>query len=138
MCEELFGGDLDVTEMTPDPFESDKSQVRQYRDWLHERNERQLETSQKVETALEKMDSIQEARKQLGVLRYDIEDTVRLRRRSRRRRGRKPPTKKRSGWRSLTGRTSERLKRKRRSSIERRRNFAVRAQKRCSLNQLRE
>ena len=91
MCEELFGGDLDVTEKTPDPFESDKSQVRQYWDWLHERNARQLEILQKVETALEKMDSfsrtkenmhlpiregIQEARKELGALRYDIEDTV--------------------------------------------------------------
>ena len=80
-----------MTEKTPDPFESDKSQVRQYRDWLHERNERQLEILQKVETALEKMDSfsrtkknmhlpiregIQEARKELGELRYDIEDTV--------------------------------------------------------------
>ena len=40
MCEELFGGELDATEKTPDSFESDKSQVRQYRDWLHERNER--------------------------------------------------------------------------------------------------
>ena len=91
MCEELFGGDLDVTEKTPDPFESDKSQVRQYWDWLHERNARQLEILQKVETALEKMDSfsrtkenmhlpiregIQEARKELGALRYDIEGTV--------------------------------------------------------------
>ena len=80
-----------MMEKTPDSFESDKSQVRQYRDWLHERNERQLEILQKVETALEKMDSfsrtkknmhlpiregIQEARKELGALRYDIEDTV--------------------------------------------------------------
>ena len=80
-----------MTEKTPDLFESDKSQVRQYRDWLHERNERQLEILQKVETALENMDSffrtkknihlpiregILEARKELGALRYDIEDTV--------------------------------------------------------------
>ena len=28
ICEELFGGELDVTEETPDPFETDKSQVR--------------------------------------------------------------------------------------------------------------
>ena len=91
VCEELFGGDLDVTEKTPDPFESDKSQVQQYRDCLHDKNERQLEILQKVETALENMDSfsrtkknmhlpiregIQEARKELGALRYDIEDTV--------------------------------------------------------------
>ena len=32
MSEEIFGGELDVTEETPDPFETDKSQVRQYRD----------------------------------------------------------------------------------------------------------
>ena len=91
MCEELFGGELDVTEKTPDPFESDKSQVWQYWDWLHERNESQLKILQKVETAQEKMDSlsrtkknmhlpirecIQEARKELGELRYNIEDTV--------------------------------------------------------------
>ena len=87
----MFGGELDVTEKTPDPFESDKSHVKQYRDWLHERNERQLEILQKVESALEKMDSfsrskknmhlpikdgIQEAMKELGALRYDMEDTV--------------------------------------------------------------
>ena len=38
MCEELFGGELDVTEETVDPLETDKSQVQQYRDWLCERN----------------------------------------------------------------------------------------------------
>ena len=80
-----------VTEETPDPFETDKSQVRQYRDWLHVRNEKQLEILKKVESALEKMenfsrtkknmhlpirDGIQEAKKELGALRYDIEDTV--------------------------------------------------------------
>ena len=73
---------MDVTEKTPDPFESDKSQVRQYRDWLHERNERQLEILQKVEAAVEKMENfsrtkknmhlpIQEGRKELRALRYD-------------------------------------------------------------------
>ena len=199
MCEEFFGGELDVTEKTPDPFESDKSQVRQYRDWLHEMNERQLDILKKVELALEKIDSfsrskknmhlpfrdgIQKTKKELGELRYDIEDIVCyldsfeylmrglmvqkmkevrpskskrgphrtpangresrqrvqrcLRRRSRQRRGRKPQTKKRSEWRSLTGRTSERRRSKRRSSPERRRNLAVRAQKRCSLNQRKE
>ena len=55
MCEELFGDELDVTEETVDPFETDKSQVRQYRDWLHERNEKQLEILKKVESALEKI-----------------------------------------------------------------------------------
>ena len=32
MCEELFSGEIDVTEKAPDPFESEKSQVRQYPD----------------------------------------------------------------------------------------------------------
>ena len=90
MCEEIFGGKLDVMEETPDPFEIDKSQVRQYRDWLYKRNDKQLEILKKVELALENMESfsrtkknmhlpirdgIQEA-KELGALRYDIEDTV--------------------------------------------------------------
>ena len=48
MCEEIFEGELDVTEETPDPFETDKSQVRQYRDWLYVRNEKQLEILKKV------------------------------------------------------------------------------------------
>ena len=82
----MFGGELDVTEETLDPFETDKSQVRQYRDWLYVRNEKQLEILKKVESALEKMESfsrtkknmhlpirdgIQEAKKELGALRYD-------------------------------------------------------------------
>ena len=90
MCEEMFRGKLDVTEETPDPFESDKSQVKQYRDWLHVRNEKQLEILKKVESALEKMKSFsrtkknmhlsirdenQAAKKELGALWYDIEDT---------------------------------------------------------------
>ena len=62
-----------------------------------------------------------------------------LQRRSRQRRGRESLTKKRSGWRSLTGRTFEiRRRRKRRSYPQRRKNLAVRAQKWCSLNQQRE
>ena len=80
-----------MTEETPDPLETDKSQIRQCRDWLHVRNEKQLEILNKVKSALEKMESfsrtkknmhlpirdgIQEAKKDLGALRYDIEDTV--------------------------------------------------------------
>ena len=91
ICEEIFGEELDVTEKVPEPFESNKSQVRKYRDWLHERNEKELEILKKVELALEKMDSfsrtkknmhlpirvgIQEALKELKGLRYDMEDTV--------------------------------------------------------------
>ena len=91
MGEEIFGRELDVTEETSDPFEMDKSQVRQYRDWLHERNEKQLEILKKVESALEKMenfprtkknmhlpirDGIQEAKTELGALRYDRYDRL--------------------------------------------------------------
>ena len=57
MCEEVFGGKLDVTEKTPEPFESEKSHDRQYRDWLYERNEEELEILKKMKMALEKMDS---------------------------------------------------------------------------------
>ena len=91
MCEEMFGGELDVTEEMLDPFETEKSQVQQYRDWLHMRNENQLEILKEVESALEKMqsfskakknmhlpirDGFQEAKKELGALRYHIEDTL--------------------------------------------------------------
>ena len=80
-----------MTEETLDAFETDKSQVRQYRDWLHERNEKQLKILRKVESVLEKMESfsrtkknmhlpirdgIQEAKKELEALQYDKEDTV--------------------------------------------------------------
>ena len=50
MYEEMFGGELEMTE------ETNKSQVRQYWDWLHERNDKQLEILRKVESPLEKMD----------------------------------------------------------------------------------
>ena len=56
---------MDVTEETPDPFETDKSQVRQYRDWLHERNEKQLEILKKVESALEKMENFSRTKKNM-------------------------------------------------------------------------
>ena len=57
MCDEMFGGELDVAEETVDPFETDKSQVWQYQDWLHERNKKQLEIPRNVESALEKMEN---------------------------------------------------------------------------------
>ena len=55
MCEEMFGGELDVTEKTPEPFESEKSQVRQHRDWLHQLNERDWCSRQKVMESLKRM-----------------------------------------------------------------------------------
>ena len=41
-----------MSEETLDPFETDKSQVRQYRNWLHERNEKQFQNLKKVISAL--------------------------------------------------------------------------------------
>ena len=88
VCEELFGGELDVTEETPGPFELDKSQVRQYRNWLHQRSEQQLEILSKVESALEKMENFSRSKKNMHLpirdgiqemkkgLRYDIDATV--------------------------------------------------------------
>ena len=57
-----------MSEETLDPFETDKSQVRQYRDWLHERNEKQLEFLEKVESALEKMESFSRTKKNIHLL----------------------------------------------------------------------
>ena len=67
----MFGGELDVTEKTLDPFEADKSQVRQYRDWLHVRNNKQSFSKTKKNMHLPIRDKIQEAKKELGALRYD-------------------------------------------------------------------
>ena len=54
-----------MSEETLDPFETDKSQVRQYRDWLHERNDKQLEILRKVESALEKMENFSRSKKNM-------------------------------------------------------------------------
>ena len=73
MSEEIFGGELDVTEKAPEPFESDKSQVRQYRDWLHERNERELEILKQVELALGNIDSFSRTKKNMH---FAIRDSI--------------------------------------------------------------
>ena len=39
MCEELFGGELDVTEDLGEDMPG-KPQARQHRDWLHQLNEK--------------------------------------------------------------------------------------------------
>ena len=73
MCEEMFGGELDVTEETVDASETDKSQVRQYRDWLHERNDKQLGILRKAESALEKMENFCRTEKNMHLpIRDDI------------------------------------------------------------------
>ena len=65
-----------MTEGTPDPFKTDKSQVRQYRDWLHVRNEKQLEILKKVESALEKMESFSRTKKNMHLpIRDGIQET---------------------------------------------------------------
>ena len=65
MCEEMFGGELDVTEKTPEPFESEKSQARQHRDWLHQLNERDWCSLQKVVDSLNKMENFYRTKKNM-------------------------------------------------------------------------
>ena len=90
MCEEMFDGEIDVADKAPDLFKSEKSQVKQYQDWLHERNGRELDILKTMEVVLENIDSfsrtkksmhfpirygIQEALKGLNALRRDMEET---------------------------------------------------------------
>ena len=63
MCEKVFGGEFDVTEETVDAFETNKSQIRQYQDCLHDRNDKQLEILRKVESALENMENFSRTKK---------------------------------------------------------------------------
>ena len=58
MCEEMFGGQMDVVEM-PDELDNEKSQARQHRDLRN----RDVEKLQKVITMLEKMESFSETKK---------------------------------------------------------------------------
>ena len=53
----MFGGERDVTEKTPESFESEKSQARQHRDWLHQLNERDWCSLQKVMDSLKRMEN---------------------------------------------------------------------------------
>ena len=53
MCEEQFGGELDVMEVSDD---CKKSQARQHRDWLHQLNERDWCSLQKVMDTLKRME----------------------------------------------------------------------------------
>ena len=38
LCEELFGGELDVMEKAPDFLQGEISQFKQYQEWFYERN----------------------------------------------------------------------------------------------------
>ena len=90
----MYGGEIDVTEKVHDMFKSEKSEVRQYRDWLHKRIGRELGILEKVEVALENMGSasrtkknmhipirngIQEVLKELKALRRDMASTLKQR-----------------------------------------------------------
>ena len=64
MCEEMFGGKIDMTGKAPDPFESEKFQVKYYQNWLHERNGREM--------APEKMDSFSRTKKNMHLSIRDV------------------------------------------------------------------
>ena len=53
MCEELFEGELDVVEV---PDDCEKSQARRHRNWLHQLNERDCYSLQKVMDTLKRME----------------------------------------------------------------------------------
>ena len=142
MREEIFGDELDVTEKAPEPFESDKSQVKQYRDWLHERSERQLEILQKMkelrppkikevaDDGSQNLPQLTDTRKRFREPTVCPEASAV--KKNQQRRGLKSPKKKRSGWKFRPGKTSKKIRR--RNLPERRKNLTVRTQKRCSLN----
>ena len=62
-CEEMFRGELDVTE---EP-EKEKSQARQHCDWLHERHTRETGILQNVEGVLKKMESFCRTKKSMFI-----------------------------------------------------------------------
>ena len=53
MCEELFGGELDVMKV---PGYCEKSQARQHPNWLHQLNEKDWYSLQKVLDTLKRME----------------------------------------------------------------------------------
>ena len=77
MFEELFGGELDVTEVL-DEIDSKKSQVRQHRDCLHQLNEWKWCTVQKVVGILKEMKNFCRTKKKMFLLiRNGIADALR-------------------------------------------------------------
>ena len=73
LCEELFGREMNVTEKAPDFLQGENFQVKQCREWLYEKNWKELESLQKVEVALEKMDSFSRTKKNMHLsIREDI------------------------------------------------------------------
>ena len=64
MCEELFGGELDVTE-EPGEDMPEKSQARQHRDWLHQLNEKDWYSLQKVMDTLKEMEKFCKTKKNM-------------------------------------------------------------------------
>ena len=61
MYEEMFGGEMDVVEVL-DEIDNEKSQARQHRDWLHNKD---MEKLRKMVTTLEKMESFSETKKNM-------------------------------------------------------------------------
>ena len=55
MCEEFFGGELDVTEL-PDEIDCEKSQARQHRDTMHKYHDREMKRWKQVSEILQDMD----------------------------------------------------------------------------------
>ena len=64
MCRELFGGELDATE-EPDEDMLEKSQARQHWDWLHQLNERDWCSLQKVMHTSKRMENLCKTRKNM-------------------------------------------------------------------------
>ena len=64
MCEEMFGGEMDVVEV-PDELNNEKSEARQHRDWLHDLHNRDMEKLRKVISTLMKMESFLETKKNM-------------------------------------------------------------------------
>ena len=62
MCEELFRGELDVVEV---PDDCEKSQARQHRNWLHQLNERDWCSLQKVMDTLKRMEDFCQTKKNM-------------------------------------------------------------------------
>ena len=74
MCEEMFGGEMDMVEV-PDGLDNEKSQARQHRDWLDDLDNRDMEKLRKVVTTLEKMESFLEKKKNMFL---SIRDGIRV------------------------------------------------------------
>ena len=75
MCEEVFGGELDVTQ-NPEDIILKKSHARQHREWLHD-GHKELAMLQKMEMAQKTMESSSRTKKNIFLLIRDgIEEAL--------------------------------------------------------------